>query len=183
MKKTLLAVLLAFVIFPCQGRNRLPSFLKNAAYVDKKVFAEQYAIGKADWDATFDFLSNPKLDTVQLKVWNQLTDVTRARTNIVRTKQSNIYEVHHKVVDVFYVIDGVIKVGVSKPENLLDCRKPYSDVRDVEIYEKSSKTRYVTVKKGQFIVLFPSDAHSPNLCLDVPADAHVATVKVHYYTD
>lgn len=183
MKKTLLAVLLAFVVLPCSGRNRLPAFLKNAAYVDKKVFAEQYDACKSDWDAAFDFLSNPKLDTVQLKVWHQLTAGARARTNIVRTKQSNIFEVHHKVVDVFYVIDGEMKVGVSKPDNLLVCKKPYSDVRDVEIFEKSSKARFVTVRKGQFIVLFPSDAHSPNLCLDVPSDVHVATVKVHFFAD
>lgn len=183
MKKTLLAVLLAFVVLPCSGRNRLPAFLKNAAYVDKKVFAEQYDACKSDWDAAFDFLSNPNLDTVQVKVWHQLTAGARARTNRIKTKQSNIYEVHHKVVDVFYVINGTLKVGVAKPENLLDCKKPYSDTRDVEIYEKASKTRYVTVRKGQFIVLFPSDAHSPNLCTDIPSDVHVATVKVHFFTD
>lgn len=183
MKKTLLAVLLAFAIIPCAGRNRLPAFLKNAAYVDKKIFAEQYAVGKEDWDAAFDFLSAPGLDTVQVKVWHQLTEGTRARTNRIRTKQSNIFEIHHKVVDVFYVIDGAMKVGVSRPDKLLDCKKPYSDARDVEIYEKSSKARYVTVRKGQFIVLFPSDAHSPNLCTDIPSDVHVATVKVHFFTD
>ena len=135
--------------------------LKNATY-DKKVFREQYRKNKAEWDAAFAFMARTDLDTLSKGAY-PLTERTVAKVNVITTKTGNAFEAHRKVIDIFFVIKGAEKLGVSRLEDRLELKRPYDEKRDVEVYQRSSAPRWIVIRDGQSAFMFPSDAHSPNL--------------------
>lgn len=135
--------------------------LRNATF-DKKVFKEQYKKNKAEWDAAFAFMARTDLDTLSKGAY-KLTDRTVAKVNTITTKTTNSFEAHRRVIDVFFVIKGAEKLGVSTLEDRRELKRPYNEKRDVELYKTSAAPRWIILRDGQAAFVFPSDAHSPNL--------------------
>lgn len=159
MKKLTLFMGLALALCACSPKYYLYD-AKNAI-VDKDVYAEQYALNKAEWDAVFAWLSKP--ETKELPAGRyQVTKDTYATVQIDRTKPVvGNYEDHHQRIDLFYTVSGAEKILVSKPEDLRDLVNPYSEAKDVEHYKTSVKYHEEVVTPGKYIILFPSDAHAP----------------------
>jgi len=158
------------------------AYLWNAenATVDMDVYEQQYKLNKAEWDAAFKFLSDP--ETMSLPAGRyELTDRTFANIQIDSTRTVMQWEDHHKKIDLFYVAEGVELVNVCKPEELLDCTRPYTDEKDVENYRSSSNPRPVVLTPGKYVILFPSDAHQPMLDPDgKPAPIKKIVVKLPF---
>ena len=152
------------------------------ATLDKKVFAEQYKLNKAEWDAAFEFLQRPDLAELpagQYEVYGR----TYAKVQIDRTRESVNYELHHNVIDLFYIVEGEELVNYCKPEDLTELVSPYNEKKDVEYYKSASKQNSVVLTKGKYIVLFPSDGHQPMLPPDGnPAPIHKIVLKIPYVT-
>ena len=80
--------------------------------------------------------------------------------NLVNTKPfENYFEVHHKYADIFYVINGQEDVYFtsSKELNTLEDYIEKDDIvhGNVDTYQK------ISLKKGDYIIVFPEDAHAP----------------------
>ena len=160
MKKTVF-ILAAALVALCSCSPKYYLYDSKNAIVDKEVYAEQYQLNKAEWDAVFAWLSKPETKALPAGKY-QVTENTVATVQVDRTKPvAGIYEDHHKKIDLFYTVSGSEKVLVSKPEDLQELVNPYSDAKDVEHYKTSSKYHEEIVNPGQYIILFPSDAHSP----------------------
>lgn len=152
------------------------------ATLDKKVFAEQYKLNKAEWDAAFQFLQRPDLAELKSGQYDVLGR-TYAKVQIDRTKERSNYELHHNVIDLFYIVEGEELVNVCKPEDLTELVSPYNPQKDVEYYKSASKEKAVVLTKGKYVVLFPSDGHQPMLPPDGnPGPIHKIVLKIPYVT-
>jgi len=169
-------------LFLFSASSKAPAIINNFRY-NSDEFSRQYKLNRKEWDAAFNFLQNTDLKSLPVGEWQQLTEKTKGRTQKVLTAENRGFEVHHRTVDVFYVVEGQDKVGVSATDKLLDCTKAYQEKSDVELYARSMDPEYVILEKGQGIILFPSDGHSPNLCISKPDSLYLCVVKVPYITE
>lgn len=142
----------------------------------KKVFEEQYALNKAEWDAAFEFMARKDLDTLAAGRY-QLTERTYAKVSTIKTREQGKFEAHRLVADVFYVVSGEEKIGVSKYEDLQNLVRPY-DRRDAELYETSSNPSYVTLTPGKSAIFFPEEGHQPNMAVSGPSEVKLVVIKV-----
>lgn len=103
--------------------------------------------------------SNNFMDEVNMKL-NLKDDEVFAFKNKVNTKPfENYFEVHHKYADIFYVVEGQEDVYFSNANQLHPVEEfiVENDIvhGSVDTYQK------VTLKKGDYMILFPDDAHAP----------------------
>ena len=81
--------------------------------------------------------------------------------NVINTKPfENYFEIHHKYADIFYIIDGQEDIYLTDAKQL-KALEEYDEKSDVvhgtvETYQK------ISLKKGDYIVIFPEDAHCPS---------------------
>ena len=85
-----------------------------------------------------------------------------ASVQTYETKDDANYESHRKYIDIQYMINGVEKVGVTDLANCKTCIE-YDNERDLEFYTINSDEEYIELAEGQFIVLYPNDAHKPSI--------------------
>ncbi len=80
--------------------------------------------------------------------------------SVINTKPfENYFEIHHKYTDIFYIINGQEDIYLSDAKQLkasgeFDVQKDVVH-GTVETYQK------ISLKKGDYIVIFPEDAHAP----------------------
>lgn len=70
------------------------------------------------------------------------------------------WEAHKKYLDVQYIIEGEELIGYTSINNL-DIVKPYDIENDVVLGKADGS--YIKLKSGDFMVLFPDDAHKPGI--------------------
>ena len=79
------------------------------------------------------------------------------------TKDNAKYESHRKYIDIQYMIEGEEKVGITDLDNCKSCMT-YDKEKDLEFYDiKEKEEEFIELKKGQFLILFPNDAHKPSI--------------------
>ena len=97
--------------------------------------------------------------------------------NVINTKPfENYFEIHHKYADIFYIIDGQEDIYLTDAKQLKALEK-YDEKSDVvhgtvETYQK------ISLKKGDYIVIFPEDAHCPSRGDGKPLEKLIIKVKV-----
>ena len=87
-------------------------------------------------------------------------DLVFAFKNIVNTKGfENYFEVHHKYADVFYCVKGYEDVYFTSAEQL----HPLEDfiVENDIVHGTVDTYQKITLHEGDYIILFPEDAHAP----------------------
>ena len=85
----------------------------------------------------------------------------------LKTIPSNqaLFENHHKYIDIHLVIDGEEKMDIALPEDL----KQYDKNPNNDVYFFHGKGRQsLILKPGDFLVVFPEDAHMPQQMVNIP---------------
>lgn len=103
-----------------------------------------------------------------------------ANVDVYVTKEVNEagFEAHRKYIDIQYLIEGEERVLVRHLGNM-ECTIPYDGDRDVAFFRHDEdRAAEVTLGRGSFVVLFPEDAHEPQLCLTAPQQVKKVVVKV-----
>ena len=92
------------------------------------------------------------------------------------TKRDALFEAHRKYIDIQYMIEGEEKIGVARYS---ECKNeiPYDNIRDIE-FLSCKADNYQLLKKGEFLILYPEDAHKPSIAIDNPNKVKKAVVKV-----
>lgn len=85
------------------------------------------------------------------------------------------WEAHRKYIDVQFVAAGREQMGVTDVANV-KVTQPYSDDNDALL--GTGEGDRVTLAAGQFIVLFPDDAHRPCIAVDGTEAVRKVVVKV-----
>lgn len=90
------------------------------------------------------------------------------------------YEAHRQYIDVQLIIDGHEKICTQSLETMKmgKCLQEYTDDSDVELYESNNKGKEHILKAGDYLILYPEDAHMPGVCVDTPSIVKKAVIKI-----
>lgn len=77
---------------------------------------------------------------------------------VVETDEEKLYEAHRDFIDIHYIVSGSEQFGIINIENL-SVVKEYNQADDYSLL--SGDVECVRLKKGDFCVVFPQDAHIP----------------------
>ena len=79
----------------------------------------------------------------------------------LKRKEEAPLEVHNAYIDIQVILEGACETfGWSERR---DCRRPrgtFDPAKDILFYDDSPQT-YFTLRRGQFVLCFPEDAHAP----------------------
>ena len=75
-------------------------------------------------------------------------------------KEQQVLEVHRRYIDIHVLLDGEETVGWKSLENCSVELKAYDEANDCALYSEPAST-YFTMKPGQFLIVWPEDAHAP----------------------
>ena len=84
-------------------------------------------------------------------------------------------EAHQKYIDIQCLISGTEKMNVGALEEMTD---EVMEKRGADIRFYHGPTDTVMLVPGKFAVLFPGDAHAPNIACGAPAHCRKVVVKV-----
>lgn len=79
----------------------------------------------------------------------------------LKTAEEQKLEVHQAYIDVHFPLSGVEVVGWSPLTALKgESEEPFNKEADFALYEQPAST-YFTVRSGEFLAVWPEDAHAP----------------------
>jgi YhcH/YjgK/YiaL family protein len=120
------------------------------------------------------FLVETDFSTTELGKY-ELTDDIYYMVQEYDTKPKNVSEVHEKYIDIQLVLSGEEVIGVAP----IECEKELVDAKpEKDVWHYTCDTQPMTLRAGEFMVLYPSDIHMPGATLGDPAAVHKVVVKV-----
>ena len=125
----------------------------------------------------FKWLENTDLSTINDGKYEIDDNKVYASVQTYETKEDANYESHRKYIDIQYMIDGIEKIGVTDLSNCSTCIE-YDSEKDLEFYNINCEEEYLELAEGQFIVLYPNDAHKPSISKDKKTTVKKVVVKV-----
>ena len=88
------------------------------------------------------------------------------------------WESHRRDIDIQYLLEGEERIGYA-PVDALTPRTEYDEDSDKILYNNENGAGYaVHLKAGDFLVLFPDDAHATCLHPGAPCTCNKAVIKV-----
>ncbi|OGQ87046.1 MAG: hypothetical protein A2512_06585 [Deltaproteobacteria bacterium RIFOXYD12_FULL_56_24] len=131
--------------------------------VDRLANYKCYPFGKA-WQLAFDFLTSLKHDAEEKKYHLQGDDLfAMVMSYETRSPETSELETHRKYLDIQAVLSGEEVIGWCQA-GALEIDTPYDAARDVELYKHPAQGLLrVDLFPGNFMALFPHDAHMPSL--------------------
>ena len=85
-----------------------------------------------------------------------------------RLETAPLFEAHRKFADIMYMAEGEETVCITPTEALRTPAAEYDPQKDALLAYADGSFTSVQLCKGQFLVLFPQDAHCPGCCTDEP---------------
>lgn len=131
--------------------------------IDRLENWETYFSG-AVWKCAFDFLTSLKPDAEEKKYPLQGKDIfARVVSYETRLPNTAVLEAHQRYIDIQTVLIGAEGIEWF-PVDTLKIKMQYNTAKDVEFYHRPRMCpARVDAYPGTFIVLFPKDAHIPQL--------------------
>lgn len=87
------------------------------------------------------------------------------------------YEAHREYIDIQVVASGAERIGMAVRTPCLDVVKAYDEAKDIEFVR--AEGNLVPMYAGQFLVIFPHEAHEPGVHpASGPAKVRKIVVKV-----
>ena len=87
-------------------------------------------------------------------------------------------EAHRKYIDVFVMIDGEETVYVKPTDKLSTVTKEYSEDIEALLALTDGDASAIRLVPGDFLILYPEDAHAPGCYFGGPSDVKKAIGKV-----
>ena len=81
-------------------------------------------------------------------------------------------EAHRSYIDVMYMVEGEEAIYVKPTDRVGSVTQPYDAAGDALLAELDGDETRVWLKAGQFVVLFPQDAHCPACQANGAAKVH-----------
>lgn len=89
----------------------------------------------------------------------------------------SMWETHKEYIDVQYIVSGKEDFGVKTVDNLT-LATDYDEENDFSLW--TGEGDFVSLNKGDFIILWSQDAHMPKRTLNEPVQVEKIVVKVKY---
>lgn len=81
---------------------------------------------------------------------------------VLKNESEGVFEDHEKMVDVHYVISGYEIIDVADVSDLRMKEDHYKQ-DDYALFERSAQWRRIHLNPGDFVIIFPGEAHCPTL--------------------
>ena len=147
-------------------------FFTNIKLAKKYKYLNENFLKAYDWLESHDLNSLPA-GKYEIEDGDVFANVQEYTTLPVDEKK---FEAHDKFFDIQYLIEGVEFFGICDREGLkVKEAKPENDVL---FFETPDTYSHVILHPDEFIVVAPEDAHMPGCCMDKPASAKKAVIKV-----
>lgn len=120
------------------------------------------------------------LDTNVANGVYQINDNVKAIVCEYETKviNENDFEAHVEFIDIHFPLKGLEKISCI-PLELALLKKKYSHENDIAFYKYTKDdTCDCIVGAGYFLIVYPQDAHMPQLCVDCPEKIKKVTIKI-----
>lgn len=76
-----------------------------------------------------------------------------------KPEEGALFEAHKKYIDLQVIMTGEEKIGWASPDKLAP-NDEFSEEKDIGFYN-GDEDSWITVKDGNFVILYPEDAHKP----------------------
>ena len=87
----------------------------------------------------------------------------------------SFFEAHEKYLDIHMMLEGAERVEIADPKDL----EPLRREPDTDVYADEGAGRHKLVRApGDFLVVWPSDAHKIKMFVDAPAQVTKAVFKI-----
>ena len=118
-----------------------------------------------------------KTDFSRLEGRHVINDYMYVNVETYQTKEDALFEAHRDYIDIQYIISGEEKIGVAR---YFDCKEniPYDKERDIEFLDLTGESEFYPMRTGDYMILYPTDAHKPSISLNEKATVRKAVVKV-----
>lgn len=93
----------------------------------------------------------------------------------LETRKENLFEAHKRYIDIHCILEGEEAIEIANVSSL-EVTQPYSEERDIAL-GTAQGTRHI-IRKGQYCITMPQEAHSPGLCVTNPMKIKKAVFKV-----
>ena len=127
--------------------------------------------GNINHEKTYSNLSKDLLTCFEYTKKNSLADFEKGSYK----KEDRFWEAHKKYIDVHLLLEGSEKIALNFIENLE--QKEYEEESDFLPLEGEPNS-YVELKKGDFLVCYPEDAHMTALKVKEKENIKKAIFKV-----
>lgn len=129
---------------------------------DNLEYAETYYGISDNLKNGFEWLKSQDLENLEPRKYIIDGKILYANLQEYKTKKDAKYEAHKKYIDIQYMIKGEERVGVNDIKN---CKTaiPYDKEADIEFLDCEKKDEYLILNRGEFLILFPNDAHKPSI--------------------
>ena len=110
----------------------------------------------------------------------ELEDGAYALVQSYETKhrENGKYEAHRAYIDVQLLLSGheIIAVEPLEVMHTHPCLRPYAP--DAELFAPNDDGTDYVLSAGDFVILYPEDAHMPGLAVDEPVPVRKVVVKI-----
>ncbi|MFI3229704.1 MAG: YhcH/YjgK/YiaL family protein [Bacillota bacterium] len=128
---------------------------------DKIENINNYVGAYKNFDKAFNFLLNLDGNEPEGIIPIDGEEVYAMVFNAAKTTPINHdeWETHRNYIDVQYLADGLEKFGVA---DITEFDTHYGYKKDIEFHQGNETMNILTFKTGEFLILFPNDAHMPS---------------------
>lgn len=144
---------------------------------DKLYNAENYYRLSDNLKIGFEWLKNTNLEKIEDGKYLIEGEQVYANVQTYETKSTAPYESHRNYIDIQYMVNGAEKIGVVDYKNCVT-EEAYDEKRDIEFLDFEGEDEYCSLKEGEFVVLYPNDAHKPSIDLGGKRVVKKVVVKV-----
>jgi len=144
---------------------------------DSLMNAEMYYSLHKGFKSAFDFLKSQDLEKLPVGRYEIDGDSIFAMVQqpTLLAPENAKWEAHRKYIDIQYVVSGTEGIGYNNL-NAMSEQTPYDTERDIAFY--TGEGSIVTVHSGEFMLLYPQDAHMPLVNVSNCANVKKIVVKV-----
>lgn len=142
--------------------------------------ASLYSNISSNLKAALDYMQNNNLDGFE----DGRFEIANGNVIIIikkgyKTKEENQgkWESHEKFIDIQYLLEGQEQIGYCRVSNM-EVKVPYDSKTDKTLYHNCDKYFKTKLYPGDFIILFPDDAHKTLIAGDEVTTNNKAVIKV-----
>lgn len=147
---------------------------------DKLKNSQQYRCTHRGFAESFDFLEKAVSENLPVGRYEIDGDNVFAFIQEYTSKheEESSFEAHKNYIDIQFIVNGTEVMYVADISEM-ELRTEYSAEKDVMFFEDNQKANKLILKKGEYGIFFPWDAHKPGLCFDSnPDEVRKIVVKV-----
>lgn len=128
----------------------------------------------------WDYLKNKNINKLDSGIYD-INSYIYANIDEYYTKnhKEKKYEGHKKYVDIQIMLIGNEIISIL-PDNELEIDIPYSEEKDIQFYfeDKVNNVSNIKLSEGEFIIIYPGQAHKPGIELNKPEYVKKMVLKV-----